>query len=106
MKKTVIKRRKRVVAPANGFGPNPASTQRMATHPSQSPQQQHQHHHHHAISAPQADTEMADVGGLQTYVQQVPQQQQQQQQHRHFPPPVDFTTPSRPTAANSPSVQS
>jgi len=95
MKKTIIRRRKRVVAPANGnFTPGPVSVANQVQSPQQ-PQQKHS----------LADTEMTDVSQLQIssphpYAQQR-QQQQHQQAHRHFPPPVDFTTHSHTMATDS-----
>jgi GATA-binding protein len=80
MKKTIIKRRKRVVAPANGnFTPSPApapqSVDSVRLHTAQ---------HHIHMNGSQVDAEMSDLNSLQA--------SSSNQDQRHFPPPVDFTT--------------
>lgn len=82
MKKTVIKRRKRVVAPANGnFSPRPASAQQVVQ------VQQNVQQHHPSGSA---DTEMSGM--------QIPAPVQAQRNHLL----VDFTTPRPPTQEAAP----
>ncbi|KAF8242042.1 hypothetical protein K440DRAFT_619422 [Wilcoxina mikolae CBS 423.85] len=90
MKKTIIRRRKRVVAPANGnFTPSPALVTNQAQSQTQ-PQQKHSN-----TAAEITNGIRLQTSSTSLYIQE------QQQPHRHFPPPVDFTTPSRPLALDA-----
>jgi len=81
MKKTIIKRRKRVVAPANGnFTPSPAPAPQSVDSVRLRTAQHNVH-----MNGSQVDAEMSDVNSLQA-------SSSNHQDQRHFPPPVDFTT--------------
>ena len=100
MKKSVIKRRKRVVVPIGNPGP---LSNGLGGQPQQSPLQQHPHHHHHHHHhhhnqqhevRQDEDIEMDDDGAEQQIQAQLRQDtvlQTRDGQGRYVPPPVDFT---------------